>query len=85
MDDHTVLWKATPEGDLCVSILLLPEDGYDRIPKHAGALFVIKILAQILDNQIVYKSINMYVYVYMHVCFCVLCSTNSYGFYIKYS
>jgi hypothetical protein len=42
------------------------------------------------------KHVCMYIYIYiyiyvcvcvcvcMYVCFCVLCSTNSYGFYIKY-
>jgi hypothetical protein len=64
MDDHTVLWKATSERGLCVWILLLPEDGYDQNPKHAGALFVIK-LVQVLDNKLVYKLINVC------VCACV--------------
>jgi len=69
MDDHTVLWKAALERGLRVWILLLPEDGYDRNPKHARALFVIKILVQVLDNELVYKSINIHVYAHVFLCF----------------
>ena len=57
---------------MCVSILLVPEDGYDRNPKHVGALFVIKILVQVLGNKLVYKSINIYVYVSI-MCVFVFC------------
>jgi len=31
--------------------------------------FVIKILVQVLDNKLVYKSINIHVYAHMFLCF----------------
>ena len=42
------------------------------IRKNVGALFVIKILVQVLGNKLVYKSINIYVYVSI-MCVFVFC------------